>query len=410
MKSRNLVVLDIGSSKIAQVMFNCAPQESILFYRMTYSEGFKAGRVINYFMAERAVMNAIQNLEKTSYININQVSIILPSIGTESIYASGKIKIANHAQITRLDIEKLMHKTLAESGLQNKEVIHCFPIQFTLDNAKHAVDNPIGLHAKTLECQMHFIVADRNQMINLTDFFVKCQINIAKFTLGIYAAGLACLSEDEMQLGVAIIEMGAHATSIGIFASNKFIYSNYINTGSHAITSDIAKVFGITIEAAEKLKVLYGSAVVNNTKDIPINLEALNIECYRDTRVITTSELIAVINARVEEMIFALHTKCLNTGFLESLSINKIAITGGGANLKDIKEIVANTFQLSVRVASPYRFKGIELDEMNLHRYSCALGGARHFCANFKNKGADFHLQTTQKELSWYKKLYHTFF
>nr|WP_245406882.1 cell division protein FtsA [Orientia tsutsugamushi] len=196
-KLSNFVSIDIGSSKIAAVasyvenngLINVVSQG---FY---YSSGIKSGIISDFKKAENSVISAIYNLEKDLGKTIKHVTISLSNVCTKSYYTYSKIKIATQ-YVTKQDIIKLISKALYNFKIQNQEIIHYFPIEFSLDN-NNSIQDPIGMHGKELGCRLHLISANSNVLLNIINCLAKCQVEVQEVVLSIYASGLACLTEDE---------------------------------------------------------------------------------------------------------------------------------------------------------------------------------------------------------------------
>jgi cell division protein FtsA len=155
-KSANYIVFDIGSNKVAAVAANIdkTGESTVIAQVLQHSDGFKAGTVVNLEAAENSIIAAIYSLEKECDKSINQVTISL-SGGVKSYYISHTLKLSNQP-ISKQDIKKLIQKALADFSIKDQEIIHYFPIEFILDN-NNIVDNPSGMYAKELSCQIHVI-------------------------------------------------------------------------------------------------------------------------------------------------------------------------------------------------------------------------------------------------------------
>ncbi|CAF0735679.1 unnamed protein product [Didymodactylos carnosus] len=404
MKSKlsNFIALDLGSSKIATIAAYIDKREAVkvVSQNLYHSKGIRAGVILDIKGAENSIIGAIYELEKDCGKNIKEITVSLTGYGTKSYYISSKIKLSHNQPILEQDIKKLVKKALFELKLKDQEVIDYFPLGFELDN--NAIEEPIGMYGKELGCELHIITASSNMLINLTNCFAKCHVEINNIVLAVYASGLACLTKDEKELGSIVIDMGARTTSLGIFMSGKLIYTGYINIGSFHITSDIAKVFSLNLNVAEKLKVLYGNAIPSAfDKDNIIRLEDNGIDLTdNDGSTITSKHLTEVINPRVEEilhMIQAEYEKIIANNMLAY----RIVITGGGAMLRGVKELASKIFERQVRIGKPEILEGFA-EDYNPYTYSAAIGMVKNqFLKTQKNS---FKIGDNTN-LSWYKKL-----
>ncbi|WP_375318545.1 cell division protein FtsA [Candidatus Tisiphia endosymbiont of Oplodontha viridula] len=397
----NFVTLDLGSSKIAGIAAYIDKREDakIVSQILHHSKGIKSGVILDLKDAENSIVGAIYALEKDCGKNIKKITISLTGYGTKSYYANSKIKLSNQP-ISQQDIKKLIKKALLEFRVKDQEIIHYFPIEFTLDD-NNAIEDPIGMFGRELGCELHIITASSNMLMNITNCFAKCHVEINNIILAIYASGTSCLSEDEKNLGSIIIDMGARTTSFGVFVSGKLVYTSYIDIGSFHVTSDIAKVFSVSLNVAEKLKILYGNAMPSSLdKDNIINLEDFEMEIPDSGRLPITSKYLAqVISPRVEEillMVQAEHDRVLAGNMIAY----RIVITGGGAMLRGVKELASKIFEKQVRIGKPEILPGFA-EDYNPHIYSTAIGMVKNQSLKIQKNNFDV---TDTNDASWFKK------
>jgi cell division protein FtsA len=378
-KLSNYIALDLGSNKIASLaaFVDKKGEIRILSQNLHYSEGFKSSLIVDFAAAESSIVNAVYTLEKGCDKNIKEVGISLSGAGTKSFYVSHKLKLSGNP-ITQNDIKKLIQKAVSDFRVKDYEIIHCFPIEFTVEDG-NTVINPIGMISKELSCQVHIVAASSNLMANLTNCLAKCQISISDVSLAVYASGLACLSEDEKSLGAIIIDLGSQTTSFGVFLSGKLAYTGYIPVGSFHITSDIAKVFSLSFAAAEKLKVLYGNCyVLPHDKDNPINLDEIDPDNnYNMSMTINSSKLNSIIHARVEEILLMVKEQ-YDKAIVDNLIARRLIITGGGAMLRGITELAGKLFEKQVRIGRPTILPGFA-EDYNPGAYSTVIGMVKNY-------------------------------
>ncbi len=400
-KSSNFVALDLGSSKIACIAAYVDKRNDakIIGQNLHHSKGIKSGTILDLKAAEDSIIGAIYALEKSSGRNIKQVSVSLTGYGTKSYFIGGKIRLSNQP-ISPQDVKKLIKKILLECKLKDQEIIDYFPVEFSLDD-NNSIEDPVGMLGKELGCELHIITANSNMLMNITNCFAKCHVEINNIILAIYASGIACLTEDEKKLGSIIIDMGARTTSFGIFVSGKLIYTSYINIGSFHITSDIAKVFAVSMNVAEKLKILYGNAMPSYFDiDNVISLEEYESDAsYNVAPTITSKYLAEVISPRVEEiflMVQAEHDKVMANNAVAY----RIVITGGGSMLRGVKELASKVFEKQVRIGKPEILTGFS-EDYNPYAYSTAVGMVQVHSAKLKKSAFNV---TDDQDTTWFKK------
>jgi len=372
-KITNFVALDFGSSKIAAIAAYISKKGEIKVasQNLHHSKGVKSGIILNLKNAESSIVSAIYALEKECNKDIKRVILSLSGAATKSYYINYSIKVSG-ATITEQDIKKLLQKALQEFKVKNQEIIHYFPLEFTLDN--NSVENPIGMYGKELGCELHIIAASSNILSNMVQCFAKCQIEVTNITLAIYASAISCLTNDEKNLGSLIIDVGDKTTSFGIFFSGKLIYTGHIDIGSFHITSDIAKIFGIDLATAEKLKILYGNAVLSSfDKDTVINMEDSHSDTHHNfAGAVTIYKLAEVIKARTEEMLLMVKSE-YDKATKGQVSVYRIVITGGGSQLRGLKELSSRIFEKQTRIGKPEIINGFT-EDYNPAAYSAVIG------------------------------------
>jgi cell division protein FtsA len=393
-KSSSFVAFDIGSSKIAafSAQINKQGLTKINSQILQSSDGFKSGAITHMKMAENTIINAIYALEKERDKSIKEMAISLSGASVKSYYINHKIKLGNQP-ISKQDVKKLINKALADFKVKDQEIIHHFPMEFIIDS-NQVVENPVDMYARDLSCQLHIISADSFVLMNLTKCLAKCHVEVSDIISSIYASGIACLTNDEKDLGAIIIDVGSHTTSFGIFLDKKIIYTSCAPMGSACITTDIAKAFSISRASAEKLKILYGN--VNSgllTKDNSMRLGDLepNNNLNPDLP-ISIKQLVEIIQPRMEEIFLNIKKQCDRVS-MDHLLARRIVITGGAAALPGIKSLAAEIFQKKVRIAKPEMITGFT-ENYNPYTYSTALGMVK-----LKSFKSDYY-----EDGSWFKR------
>jgi cell division protein FtsA len=372
-KSSNFIAFDIGSSKIAAIASHISKsgETRINSQILQYSEGFKSGTITNMELAENSVVAAIYALEQECDKSIKQIAVSLPGVGMKSYYVNHKIKLGNQP-ISKQDIKKLINKALAEFKVKDQEIVHYFPLEFTIDG-NQSLDNPLGMYARELACQVHIISANNLMIMNLTKCLAKCHVEISDIFLSIYSSGLACLTKDEKELGSIIVDIGSSTTSFGIFLNDQLVYTGYVPNGSIDITRDIAKAFSISLTTAEKLKILYGNANPKLVKDTTIRIDEFEPDNnYSADLSITAIDLAKIIEPRTKELFLKIKKQYDHIS-MDHLLAKRMIITGGSAALPGLPNQAAEIFQKKIRIAKPEILPGYA-ENYNPYMYSTVIG------------------------------------
>lgn len=401
-KISNFVALDFGSSKIAAIAAYISKKGEIKVasQNLHHSKGIKSGVITDLKNAESSIISAIYALEKDCNKDIKKVILSLSGAAIKSYYINYTIKIST-ATITEQDIKKLLQKALQEFKFKNQEIIHYFPLEFILDNNR--VENPVGMYGKELACELHIIAAESNMLSNIVQCFAKCHIEVTNITLAIYASAISCLTNDEKNLGSLIIDIGDKTTSFGIFFAGKLIYTGHVNIGSFHISSDIAKVFGTDLATAEKLKILYGNAILSSfDKDSIINMEDFNVDAHHSPAgAVTVYKLAEVIKARAEEILLMVKSE-YDKAIKGQISVYRTVITGGGSQLRGLKELSSKVFEKQTRIGKPELMDGFT-EDYNPAAYSAVIGMLKIHALKQQKEFAHMKLDENS---SWIKKVF----
>ena len=343
-----IVGIDIGTSKITTVVGevnNFNQIETVCMSKWKCS-GIKKGKIINENDVAMSIAKTINDAEEEANLRINSAYVTIPgkyvTIVQNSVMKEIKDKFSG---ISLKDVNSAMMLVKDIELPDNKTIIDIVPEQFILEDGK-VVSDPIGCLSSNFTVNAEIILADKDYVKQLHQIFKKVDLEMD----GIIPVALAernfILDSNELNDNVMLLDIGAGNTEIGIFDGSKFVYTNTIPLGGDSITNDIAVVLDISKEEAEKLKKQYGLALksfIDNDNDIILN----TCNGLSKTRTIKSSELIEVIEARIEE-IFSLINKDITSQAKKS-KINNVILTGKGiTNIN--KSDVAGKIALNIPV------------------------------------------------------------
>ena len=393
-KSVDFVALDIGSSKISAIAAQVGNDgsSSIISQVMHSAEGIRSSSVVDWKNAENSILSAIYALENDLGMNIKKANISLSGAKTKSYYISSKIDLRD-SNVTKKDAEAVVRKALEKFHIEGYEIIHYFPIEFFLDDFQSITD-PVGMFGKTLGCRLHIVAASSAMLLNLSSCLSKCHVEISSFVLSSYASGVACLTEDEKELGALVIDIGARSTSFAVFVSKKMIYAGSVPVGSWHITSDIAKALSIPFNLAERLKIIYGKAIEESSdKRSRISLEDAIPENENFSDSLTAQDLVSIIKPRTEE-IFKLLKEQYDQIAIDHLISKKLVISGGGSGLSGIKEVASQIFNKNVKIAKAPNIEGLS-EDYNFGAFSVIVGMVKDFA---ERKHKQYLINSSRKE------------
>ena len=372
-KKGTVALIDLGSSKVMCLVVSLTDSNQInsfstgklhggLSFRVigastTKSRGIRNGEIYEMRDAERAIRTIIQRAQKMAGCLIENVFLTFSSGTQKSALISSSINFIQR-EVTKADIGHALSKlNLAHDDFE-REIVHALPVNFSVDG-KHGYMDPRGISGAQLSVDVNIVSIQSAIIKNMVSCLNKCDLSLAGIVLAPYGSGQSSLLEDEMQLGVVCIDLGAASSSVSIFFRKNLIFSESIRIGGHHITSDIMQAFQISYSAAERLKVLHGGLMSANSDDREtIELPENNTDLYTDRRTITKSELLGVIRPRVEEIFDSLRTILDNSDF-EFLPGQKIVLTGGGSKLANLLDFTSSFLGKPTRIAVPMRIQGL---------------------------------------------------
>ncbi len=345
--------LDIGSSKVSAMIAQKGDggELIVLGTGQRESRGVKRGYIADMATTEAAVREAVEQAERIAGLNIENVWVGFSAGGLVSDVAEVEFELGGH-RVEQGDIDALLSAGRNSIDPQGRMVLHAQPALYTLDGLT-GVKKPLGLHADRLGVHIHVVAADGSPVRNLDLCVRSAHLEVKSIIASPVATGLACLSDEERELGVALIELGAGITNVSLFAGGMLVGLSSIPVGAQDITDDIAGAFGTRRQHAERMKCFHGSANASprdNHDMIPVT--PISAEDGGEGTQITKAQLIGVIRQRLEQQMSEIR------GALERLKFDgpvgrQVILTGGGAELKGIADYAQQALGRSVRIGRP---------------------------------------------------------
>jgi cell division protein FtsA len=358
--------VNIGSFRVSAMIAGIAESGEMVVLGSGHraAQGIKRGYVTDMAAATYAVRDAVERAEKLAGTTVSSVWIGCSGAGLASRIAQVEIEIGGR-RIEEDDIEHLL--IAARDGLEpdGRMVLHAQPAHYTLDGA-HGVANPKGLHAERLAVDVHVMLADGAPVRNITEAVQNAHLDVEAVIASPIAAGMACLSQEERELGVALIELGGEVTNVSVHAAGMLLGMSAIPFGSSDITDAVASHFGIRRFQAERLKCVAGSAIASpadHREMIPVNgpgEEATGpIARYADDRNrVPRAELVSVITGQLDRLVSEIGKALKAMGFTGQTT-RQVVLTGGGAELAGLAEYAQGALGRPVRIGRPPALTGL---------------------------------------------------
>lgn len=365
-KNRNglIAALDVGSSKvccfIAEALGPKLPR--IIGIGQQASRGVKSGSVIDMDAAEAAIRGAVYAAEEMASETVQDVVVNLSGGYPASRQVRVEIPISGQ-EVGELDLRRALEEGQQVNGGQvdpasAPQLIHSIPVGFTLDGNR-GIRNPRGMIGDRLGVDMHLVTARAGAVRNLSTCVQRCHLDVGGFVVSPYASGLSVLVEDEMELGVTLVDMGGGTTTISVFLGGQVIFTDAIPVGGGHVTSDIARGLSTALHQAERLKTLYGHAMAADVDDREV-IEVLQVgeEESGVTQQIARSYLTGIIQPRLEET-FELVRSHLEASGVDKVAGRRVVLTGGACQLPGTRDLAALVLDKQVRLGRPLRIQGL---------------------------------------------------
>ncbi|MBU2525973.1 MAG: cell division protein FtsA [Bacteroidetes bacterium] len=390
MEYKNIAVgLDIGTTKIVAMIgaYNEYGKVEILGIGRAKSLGVHRGVVNNITQTIQSIQAAVQDAETQTSMKIKEVVVGIAGQHIRSLQHSDYITRSNsEAVIDPKDIEKLVSQVYKLAMLPGEEIIHVLPQEYKVDGQPE-IKEPIGMYGGRLEANFHVVVGQLSSIRNVGRCIKSAGLELAEITLEPLASADAVLSQEEKEAGVALIDIGGGTTDLAIFKDGIIRHTAVIPFGGNVITEDIKEGCSIIEKQAELLKIKFGSAWPGENKENEIvSIPGLR---GRDPKEITLKNLSKIIHARVVEIIEQVYLEIKNYGHEEQKKklIAGIVLTGGGAQLKHLKQLVEYITGMDTRIGFPNEHLAGDSDsEATSPVYATAVGLLMNALENSRHK------------------------
>jgi cell division protein FtsA len=356
MEQEQLAVgLDIGTTKIVAMLGtkNEYGKLEIVGVGKSKSQGVHRGVVNNITQTIQSIQAAAQEAEAISGKKITSVVVGIAGQHIRSLHHSDYITRTNADEvIDEADIERLKNQVFKLVMLPGEEIIHVLPQEYKVDGQAE-IKEPIGMYGGRLEANFHVVVGQVSSIRNIARCVKSAGLDFGGITLEPLASADAVLSQEEKEAGVALIDIGGGTTDLAIFKDGIIRHTAVIPFGGNVITEDIKEGCSIIEKQAELLKIKFGSAWPGENKDNEIvSIPGLR---GRDPKEITLKNLSKIIHARVTEIIEQVYAEIKNYGHEEQKKklIAGIVLTGGGSQLKHLKQLVEYITGMDTRIGYP---------------------------------------------------------
>ncbi|MBU2494420.1 MAG: cell division protein FtsA [Bacteroidetes bacterium] len=351
MKKNIVAGLDLGTTKVCAVIAERdGDKANILGFGVAPSEGLNRGLVANIAKTAEAVKEAMNIACNRAGIDLKEVNVGVAGEHISSLRHRNYVTISSpDKEISKDDLERLKNDVHTIRIPSDRQILHIIPEEFFVDY-QGGIENPIGMCGSRLEAVNHVVLASIPAIQNINKSVERAGYKVNDYVLQPIASSLSVLEENEMDLGVVLIDIGGGTTDVAIYHDKSIKHTKVIGVAGNQVTNDIRESLGIVTNEAEKLKKEYGYAMEEAIiKDEDIYIKGVGA---RGNIKIPVTLLTQIISVRMRELFTLIDNELRHTGFKNKIKAG-IVLTGGGALLKGCTELAEEVFGLPTRIGVP---------------------------------------------------------
>ncbi|TDO99052.1 cell division protein FtsA [Marinomonas balearica] len=366
-----IVGLDVGTSKVTCVVGEMLDDGDVEIVGIgTHpAKGMKRGVVINIESTVQSIQRAVEEAELMAGCNIHSVYVSVAGSHIRSQNSHGIVAVKD-GEVQKEDIERVIDAAQAVPISSDQRLLHVLPQEFQIDS-QEGIRDPLGMSGVRLEANVHLVSGAANAVMNVEKCIKKCGLGVDGVILSQLAASDTSLSEDEKELGVCLVDVGAGTSDIAVWVDGALHHTSVVPVAGDQVTNDISMALRTPTVHAEDIKIKYACALSSlASADQVIDVPSVG---DRQSRSISRHALAEVVEARYEEIYQLIYDELQRSGFAERIPAG-IVITGGTALMEGAVELAERIFDMPVRLATPARIKGIsEIVDNSMYATSVGL-------------------------------------
>ncbi len=400
----NMIVgLDIGTTKICAVVSELNEKGAEIIGVGTYpSIGLRKGVVVNIDNTVDSIQRSMEEAELMAGCEIGSVFIGIAGSHIKGFNSHGVIAVKGQ-EVSQEDVDRVIDAARAVAIPLDREVIHILPQEYIVDEQGGILD-PVGITGVRLEAKVHIVTGAVTAAQNLIKCANRAGLDVVDIVFQPLASAEAVLTQEEKDLGVALVDFGGGTTDLALFTESAIKHTAVLGLGGNNLTNDIAVGLRTPSKEAEQIKIGQGSCL-NSLVDKDQMIEVPSVG-GRKPRLLSRHILSEILEPRVEEIFTLVDQEIERTGLKELLA-SGVVITGGSALLPGIAEIADQVFQLPTRIGFPQRISGL-VDVVNGPMFATAVGlvlyGMEHQPQKkFRIRDGNIFNRVTLRMKSWFK-------
>jgi cell division protein FtsA len=351
-------VVDIGTSKVCCFIArhrDGEPRIGGIGHQL--ARGIRNGVIVDIEVASQSVLAAVHAAEQMAGETISEVVVNLSGGFNPSRIVKGEINL-NGREIADSDLRRVLDLGHAMKEPADREAIHSIPVGFSVDQSR-GIRDPRGMYGQKLGVNMHVVTAQAGAVRNLANCIGRCHLEIGGLVVSPYAAGLACLVEDESELGVTVIDMGGGTTGVAVFFDGNLVFTDTVPVGGGHVTNDIARGLSTPLAHAERMKTLYGCAIASSADEREmIAVPQVGEDDESQAHHVPKSLLVGIISPRLEETFEMVRDRLEQSGF-DKIAGRRVVLTGGACQLPGMRELAGLILDKQIRIGRPLRIDGL---------------------------------------------------
>ncbi len=364
-----VVGLDIGTTKICCVVGEVFDDGvDIIGVGTAPSVGMKKGVVVNIESTVKSIRQAVEQAEDAAGCELHSVYVGIAGNHIKGFNSPGILAI-NGREIKEADVDDVIVAAKTVKISENQQIIHVLPQEFMVDDHT-GIQNPLGMTGVRLVTNVHIVTADMGAVHNLYTCCRKAGLEVLDMVLESIASAHAVLSDDERELGVALLDIGGGTTDLAVFCDGTIRHTCEIGLGGHNLTNDLSVGLRTPLQEAERLKEDYGSAIAAMIK--PNHMVDVPTVGDREPRKLNQKLLVDILQARIVEILEMVNQELIHSGKKNKIH-GGVVITGGTALLANLVDLAEQIFDLPVRIGYPVNIGG-RIEEVHTPRCTTAVG------------------------------------
>ncbi|MBL4900168.1 MAG: cell division protein FtsA [Colwellia sp.] len=368
---RNLVVgLDIGTSKISVAVGEITPdnQLSIVGVGNQPAHGMDKGGVNDLNLVIQSIQRTINEAELMADCQISSIYLGISGKHISCQNENGMVPI-NDKEVTQEDVDNVIHTARSVPISAERRMLHVLPQEFSID-CQDGIKSPIGMSGVRMEAKVHIVTCANDMAKNLVKCVERCNLSADQLIFSSLASSYSILTDDEKELGICVVDMGAGTMDISIFTGGALRHTAVIPVAGNQVTSDIAKIFRTPLSHAEDIKVQYACAL-RHLVSMEESIEVPSVG-GRPARTMSRHTLSEVVEPRYQELFELIQEEVREAGLEDQIAAGYV-LTGGTAKMEGVEEFAEDIFQMPVRIASPLAVQGLK-EYINDPCYATVVG------------------------------------